>query len=253
MTFQARTNAWKAELNRRGPWVLAAAVVGIAVIYEIAKHHSISKVDVVYFVGLIIAIVLHEVSHGFVAYLCGDDTAKKAKRLTLNPIRHIDLFGSIILPIFMILTAGFAFGWAKPVPVTINKLRHPRNQAVLVALAGPATNIILALIAGFAFKEVESSQLAYLSLDQWPILDIFLFLFGEVNVLLACFNLLPIPPLDGSAILERVLPREMLPGYYRLRMFSMVLVLAVVFLFPGFLDSIATHALTYWANIVGLN
>jgi len=233
--------------------VLVAIIAGIVIIYEIIKHHSLSKFDVVYFVGLIIAIVFHEVSHGFVAYLCGDDTAKKAKRLTLNPLRHIDLFGSIIVPIFMILTTGLAFGWAKPVPISLNKLRHPRNQAVLVALAGPVTNIILALIAGFAFKMVMGSQLAYLPMDNWPIPYLFLFLFGEVNVLLACFNLLPIPPLDGSAILERVLPPEMLPGYYRIRMFSMVFVLAVVFLFPSFLSSIETHALTYWANIVGLN
>ncbi len=252
MSFETNKNSLKNNFNRHGPWALVAIVVAVAVIYEIGKHHSLNTVDVVYFVGLIIAIVFHEVSHGLVAYWCGDDTAKVAKRLTLNPIRHIDILGSIIVPIVLILTVGIPFGWAKPVPVSINKLRHPRNQAVLVAFAGPVTNILLALAAGFLFKEVLTPQLLFTPIDNWPIQYIFLFLFGEVNVLLACFNLLPIPPLDGSAILERMIPKEMLPQYYKLRMMSMFFVFALVFLFPSFLDSVSNHALTYWADIVGL-
>ncbi len=253
MTFRDNAASWRNKFHSRGPSTLIIAAVAAAVLYEIVKHHSLNKLDVIYFLGLIVAIVFHEVSHGFVAYLCGDDTAKRAGRLTLNPIRHIDIFGSVILPIIMILTVGVPFGWAKPVPVRIDKLRSPRNQALLVGLAGPATNIILALLAGFIFKETANlGQLVYTPFGQWPILELVLFLFGELNVLLACFNLLPIPPLDGSVILERILPKELLPGYYRLRMYSMFFVLAVVLLFPSFLNSIASHALTYWGNILGL-
>ncbi len=246
------SSSWRDTFHSRGPSTLVIAVVAAVIIYEISKRHSFSTIDIVYFCALIIAVVFHEVYHGFVAYLCGDDTAKRAGRLTLNPIRHIDIFGSIILPVIMILTVGVPFGWAKPVPVTISKLRSPRNQAVLVGLAGPVTNIILAFLAGIIFKETANLyQLTYTPLNNWPIFELALFLFGEVNVLLACFNLLPIPPLDGSALLERILPRELLPGYYKSRMYFMFFVLAVVILAPGFLDSVSRHALQYWEDILG--
>ncbi len=252
MSFETNKNSLKNNFNRHGPWALVAIVVAVAVIYEIGKHHSLNTVDVMSFVGLIIAVVFHEAAHGLVAYWCGDDTAKVAKRITLNPIRHIDILGSIIVPIVLILTVGIPFGWAKPVPVSINKLRHPRNQAVLVSFAGPVINILLALVAGFLFKEVLTPQLLNTPIDNLPIQYMFLFLFGEVNVLVACFNLIPIPPLDGSAILERIIPKEMLPQYYKLRMMSMVFVFILVLLLPSVVDSISIHALTYWADIVGL-
>ena len=179
-------------------------------------------------------------SHGVVALWCGDDTAKRAGRLTLNPLKHVDPFGSIILPAILAITGAPIFGWAKPVPVSINQLRHPRNDAVLVGLAGPATNIILATLAGIAFHEaylhvwplptgICAGLIPCASIpSQWGLGDQILFEFGVVNILLAAFNLIPIPPLDGSALVERLLPTSALPAYYRMRMGFMVVVLVLI-------------------------
>lgn len=240
------------RLNHYGPWILGGAALIAGIAYEAARHHVLDRFDVIFFCCLVPTVILHEISHGVVAYWCGDDTAKQAGRLSLNPIRHIDPLGTILLPILLILTVHQAFGWAKPVPVNVARLRHPRNQAVLVGLAGPATNVILALVAGFIFRGVGNlvvlGQLP--SIDAWPLIDEILFIFGEVNVIIAAFNLIPIPPLDGSAVLERLLPRELLPGYYRLRQLSMIFVLILVFVAPGVLDTIFNHALNWWADIV---
>jgi Zn-dependent protease len=190
-----------------------------------------------------------------VANICGDRTAKEAGRLTLNPLKHVDIFGTILLPILLIVTTGTAFGWAKPVPVSVNRLRHPRNQAVLVGLAGPVVNIILALIFGFILRFATDNG-ARLPLggggqvSGWPLGYELLYLAGYANVIIAAFNLIPIPPLDGSAVVERFLPQSLLPGYYRIRSFSMLLVFALVFLAPGLLVTIFNHALSIWAHIV---
>ena len=183
------------------------------------------------------SVIFHEVSHGVVALWCGDDTAKRAGRLSLNPIRHIDPFGSIVVPILLALVWGTPMGWAKPVPIAINRLRHPRNQAVLVGLAGPVTNIIFAAIAGLAFHELVrhvwtpqpicNGLVCAYSTSNFALVEQFIFLFGVINIILAVFNLIPIPPLDGSAVLERMLPVSALPGYYRIR--SGLLILVVVF------------------------
>jgi len=240
-----------ARFHRYGPWVVAGAAIFAALAVEAARSHRISREQVLFFVVLVPSIVLHEVSHGAVANLCGDDTAKVAGRLTLNPLKHVDVIGTIILPILLIFTTGSAFGYAKPVPISVNKLNHPRNQAVLVGLAGPATNIVLALIGGFALRIVTHDGVGMPGvLDSWPIGDELLFLFGYANVIIAAFNLIPIPPLDGSAVVERLLPTAMLPQYYRLRSLSMVLVLALVFLAPGALNTVFNHALTIWERIV---
>jgi Zn-dependent protease len=241
------------RFNHYGPWVLGGAAIIALIGYEAARHHVVDRFDVIFFCCLVPTVILHEISHGLVAYWCGDDTAKRAGRLSLNPIRHIDPLGTVLLPILLILTVHQAFGWAKPVPVNIGRLRHPRNQAVLVGLAGPATNVILALVAGFAFRGLAAGNLFGLlntPIDSWPVGDELLFILGEVNVIIAAFNLIPIPPLDGSAVLERLLPRQLLPGYYRLRQLSMVLVLILVFVAPGVLSVIFDHALTWWGDIV---
>lgn len=243
--------ALRARFHHYGPWLLGGGAVLAGIGYEIARKHVVDRLDVVYFLVLIPTIIVHEVAHGVVANWCGDDTAKRAGRLSLNPLRHIDPIGSVLLPILLILTTGYAFGWAKPVPVNVGRLRHPRNQAVLVGLAGPAVNVVLAFVAGFVFRMVATPQvLYYLPLSQWPIVDLVLFYVGWVNVIIAVFNLIPIPPLDGSAVLERLLPASALPSYYRLRSFSMLLVLLLVFAAPGLLNSIFAHALQYWENIV---
>ena len=242
----------RARLHHYGPWVLGGGAVVAGIAYEIARRHIVSRTDVVYFLVLIPTIIIHEVSHGVVANWCGDDTAKRAGRLSANPLRHIDPIGSVLLPILLIVTTGYAFGWAKPVPVNVSRLRHPRNQAVLVGLAGPFVNVVIALLAGFAFRLVATqsglASLSFIPLGQWPLLDLVLFFLGEVNVVIAVFNLIPVPPLDGSAVLERFLPQSALASYYRLRSMSMVLVL--VFVAPGVLDTIFNHALQYWGNIV---
>lgn len=239
----------RAAFHRYGPWVVGGGAVLAGIAYEIARKHVLSREEVVFFLVLVPTIILHEVSHGVVAYWCGDDTAKRARRLSLNPLRHIDPIGTVLLPILLILTTGSAFGWAKPVPVNVGKLRHPRNQAVLVGLVGPFVNVVIALAAGFVFRAVAPAFLPG-DLSQWPLLDLVLFLLGEVNVIIAAFNLIPIPPLDGSAVLERLLPRSLLPGYYRLRSLSMVLVLFLVFFAPGVLNTIFDHALQWWGDIV---
>lgn len=188
---------------------------------------------VIFFGGLFVAIILHEISHGVVALFFGDDTAKRARRLTLNPIRHIDPFGSIILPA-MLVVAGFgAFGWAKPVPVDPSKLRNPRRDMLFVGLAGPVSNF--ALMAGAAYgarvllHRWVTTHTGFLTLDHAPLVAQILFWFALGNLLLGIFNLLPVPPLDGSSLIERVLPRTWLPGWYRFRQYGLLILLLVVF------------------------
>jgi len=242
------------RVNQYGPWMLGGVAILALIAYEAAKHHVVNRLDIIFFCCLVPTVVLHEISHGLVAYWCGDDTAKQAGRLSLNPIRHIDPIGTILLPILLIVTFGQAFGWARPVPVNVGRLRHPRNQAVLVGLAGPATNILIAVIVGLLCRFLASpADLYYWRIGYYlpPSIGMqILFLLGEVNVIIAAFNLIPIPPLDGSAVLERLLPRSALPGYYRLRQLSMILVLILVFAAPGVLDTIFTHAINWWGNIV---
>jgi Zn-dependent protease len=243
----------RAFLNHYGPWLLGGGVLLAALIDEAAKHHVLSNQSILFFIILIPTIIIHEVTHGVVAYWCGDPTAKNAKRLSLNPLRHIDPLGTLIIPILLILTTGVAFGWAKPVPVNVNRLRHPRNQEILVSLAGPGINIVIAVVAGVALRVVgDAPILAVTNFQGWPLLDQILLLIGFTNIVIATFNLIPIPPLDGSVVLERLLPASALPTYYRLRMFSMVFVLAVVFLAPGLLDSLFSHAVNIWESAVGI-
>jgi len=233
------------RFHRLGPWVLGGSAVGVAIIYEIAKSHRVSRDEVIVFLVLVPSIVLHEVSHGFVANLCGDDTAKRAGRLTLNPLKHVDPVGTILLPILLIATLHTAFGWAKPVPVSVNRLRHPRNQAVLVGLAGPAVNIVLALVGGYALHLFTGGGATLSSdLNAWPLGYEILYLFGYANVIIAAFNLIPIPPLDGSAVVERLLPARLLPDYYRIRSLFLILVIFLVLADQSLLNPLFDHVQT---------
>ena len=152
------------------------------------------------------SIILHEVSHGFVANLFGDDTAKRAGRLTLNPLAHIDPMGTIVMPTLLALSGLTPFGFAKPVPVNVGRLRSPRNNGLLVSLAGPGTNYAIALLAAGVFRLITPSMRDDFGVIQLSTLGEVVLDFGVLNVFLGTFNLLPVPPLDGSALLERLLP-----------------------------------------------
>lgn len=170
-------------------------------------------------VALASAIILHEVSHGLVAYWLGDPTAKYAGRLTLNPIKHIDLWGSVILPLLLIVSrSGVLFGWAKPVPVNYYNLRAGKYGPVLVAFAGPGTNFLLSAIFGFlAGVSPSSTALPFL-----------FFSIAITNAYLMIFNLIPIPPLDGSKILYLFLNHR--PDIiFQLERYSFVILIAFLF------------------------
>lgn len=234
--------------------VVAVAIILLAVLVGL---HKVSGTAILFFVVLIPSIIIHEVTHGAVALAFGDDTAKKAGRLTLNPLPHIDVLGTVIIPAILIVTAGVAFGWAKPVPVTVDKLKNPRNDSVIVSIAGPIVNVVLAVVCGLAFSvftpTVYKDALSYTgNLSVLPVGYQLLFLAGFANVLLAVFNILPIPPLDGSAILERFIPDRWLPSYYRIRPFMLILPLAVVILLPGVLTGIFNPAISVWEKMLGI-
>ncbi len=228
-------------------WIIA----GIVIVIALTRLNHVNPAELLLFLVIIPSIILHEVTHGFVALMFGDDTAKRAGRLTLNPIPHIDPFGTIILPALLVMSGLPAFGWAKPVPVNISRLRHPRNDEVIVALAGPAVNIGLATILGLLYGLTVPGVVKVEPLSLQPLIDQLLLLAGYVNVLLAVFNLLPIPPLDGSAVIERILPRSWLYGYMRIRPFALVLVLFVVLVFPAALDRVFNPALNLWSHLLG--
>lgn len=217
-----------------------------------------SQTTLILLAVLIPSVMLHEISHGAVALAFGDDTAKRAGRLTLNPIAHVDPFGTVILPLLLALTGAGMFGWAKPVPVNPARLRNPRQQALLVSLAGPATNIALAVVAIVLLRTFYSGSTSgirfALAHGLYPTsADTALaVLLGAVtvNVILAVFNLLPIPPLDGSAVIERFLPGDWTPHWYRFRQYSMGLLLLVVLMLPGALNRVFVGALRLGSHLL---
>lgn len=223
--------------------LLAAA--GLLVVALVVR--DVVTVDTVLVLSVLFgSVILHEVSHGAVALRFGDDTAQKAGRLTLNPISHVDVFGTLILPTILVLAGSQPFGWAKPVPVTPSRLRDPRNHSLLVSLAGPATNIVLAVVAAMALRSVLPGQ----SPGELPVGVELLINLGLVNVVLAVFNLIPIPPLDGSAVVERMLPAAWWPGYLKLRQYSMGLLVILVLLLPRALDGVFDPAIRFWVGFV---
>lgn len=186
------------------------------------------------FVLLAPAIILHEVAHGYVAYLLGDPTAKTRGRLTLNPVAHFDLWGTLIMPVMLLVVSGgrFAFGYAKPVPVNPFLMRKTTVQTgmLLTGLAGPVTNIGLAVITGLAYRVTA------LVPGVPNILLEILYFFAYINLILAFFNLIPVPPLDGSRVLQRFLSGRALELYSSLEPFGFMIVIGMVWLIPGFLN-----------------
>lgn len=171
---------------------------------------------------LFFSIIVHEVSHGYAALRYGDPTAKHAGRLSFNPLRHIDPFGTIILPLILILTGSpFLIGWAKPVPINPYYLRNPREDMMKIGAAGPLSNFALAILFSLIYRTVGIEPFAY-----------FILYAVFINLLLAVFNLIPVPPLDGSRILGGLLPYDLYEKYMRIEPYGFIIVFA--FFFIGF-------------------
>ncbi|MDY0087924.1 MAG: site-2 protease family protein [Coriobacteriia bacterium] len=176
------------------------------------------------FALLMPAIIIHEVSHGWAAYFLGDTTAKDQGRLSLNPLRHIDPWGTILLPLLMVATLGFGFGYAKPVPVNPYRFRDYRMGMFLTGIAGPASNLVMAAASGLLFRVFPENIVGSL-----------LYLFALMNLALMFFNLIPIPPLDGSRVLPLFLSDRALETYHALERQGFIILILLLWLLPSVL------------------
>ena len=236
-----RTSSWQVPGSPL-MWIAVAAAVVVMVI--LVRSHRIQQDQLIYFVVLIPSIILHEISHGVVALAFGDDTAKQAGRLNLNPVRHIDPVGTLLVPALLSLSGVGAYGWAKPVPVNANRLRSPRNHVVIVSLVGPLTNFALAAVLGVIYAQTLPAN------GGFPLYSQFLFYAGVANIVLGVFNLIPCPPLDGASVLERLLPARLLPDYYRLQPFLMFLPFILILLFRNQWSELINHVIIWWQQLV---
>lgn len=238
-------------MKRDTYWALGILLA--ILIFAIARH-VINPNSLLLIAAIVPSVILHEVSHGVVANLFGDDTAKRAGRLSLNPLVHIDIFGTLILPAVMILIGVSPIGYAKPVPVNVGKLRSPRNQSVWVSLVGPAVNVVISIVAGVVLRQTIHSALVATPLISQNSLGSglwiqYLFYLGSINLVLAVFNLIPIPPLDGSVVIERLLPQRFWPGYLRLRRVALPVVIFVFLLFPSVFARVLSPVIDLWVRI----
>jgi Zn-dependent protease len=193
-------------------------------------------------IALIFSIVFHELAHGIVADKLGDDTPRNSGRLTLNPVSHIDPVGSIMLPLILfLLNAGFIFGWAKPVPINYLNFKNPKRDIMLVALAGPLSNILFALLLTFLLK-------FWILLDFYVNKDLVLLMI-RLNIVLAVFNLLPIPPLDGSKIFFNFLP---FPYQLILENWGFLILIFILIFAPQLIFGIINYIFSIYLNIFGL-
>lgn len=180
--------------------------------------------------AVIIGIVIHESAHALAAYALGDKTARSRGRVSLNPLNHIDPFGTILLPLLMIAAGGPVFAFAKPVPIYLGNLKHPKRDELLISLAGPASNIVLACLGALLLSSVVNGSVWATAAGS--IVAEFALTFIFVNLSLAFFNLIPLPPLDGSSILVLFLKGEALNTYYCIQQYAMPILIVVLYLLP---------------------
>jgi Zn-dependent protease len=198
------------------------------------EYSFIYKISI-WVLPVLLGVTLHEAAHGWVAWKLGDHTAFNQGRVTFNPIKHIDLFGTLVLPLILLLASGgkVSFGYAKPVPVNFWALHRPRRDMVLVALAGPGSNLILAFVAACLLNLVDSAP--YIT-QSWLTESLMMLLF--FNLILCIFNMIPIPPLDGGRVAVGILPPAIAMQLERLERAGLGIILTVLFLLPWFGDQV---------------
>ncbi len=242
-----------------------ASIIIYSFAMPIVNEFSTIQIIAVMALPLVMAIVLHEVAHGYVAYLKGDSTARQMGRLTINPLAHIDPFGTVLVPIVFFYATGILFAFAKPVPVNYNNLRRPREDMVLVAAAGPMTNVILAIasavvlhVLGFFSPEIYSYA-AFISEQMipdgaspllFPVVGMLYFSI-VLNVVLAIINLIPVPPADGGRIVSGLLPPRQAELYSKIEPFGLMILVVIIVMNPlGITDKVIWPLITSLVNLL---
>jgi Zn-dependent protease len=201
---------------------------------------------VIPFAIVLLSLSIHEAAHAWTAYRLGDPTAKNLGRISLNPLVHIDLIGTVILPLVAAFSNLPIIGWAKPVPVDIRRLRDPRRDFMLVAAAGPASNLLQAIVVAVLFHALPLENINFLNLN-WP--NVFR-RAADINILLALFNLIPVPPLDGGNVLAGLLPREAAAAFDKVRQFGFIILYALML--TGVLSQIILPPADFLMELLGL-
>jgi Zn-dependent protease len=200
----------------------------------------------IFLIPMIVAITLHEVAHGYAALALGDQTARRLGRLSLNPIRHVDPVGTVALPMMLAIMHAPVFGWAKPVPVVTSGMRQPRLDMALVAMAGPASNLVMGLLGAFAFTLFAIWQGDAIDGGIVGFVADSLYSFLWINVFLAIFNMIPLPPFDGGHVVAGVLPEGLAEPYARLGRYGFLIMVVLLVILP----SIAPEA-NFIARVIG--